>query len=45
MYVVFFFLTAQAISWLFFKQVPSFSVIVGGMFIVAGGVIISIAKT
>jgi len=45
LYVVFFFLTAQTISWLFFKQVPSLTVIVGGMFIVAGGVIISIAKT
>jgi drug/metabolite transporter (DMT)-like permease len=45
LYVVFFFLTAQAISWLFFRQVPSFSVVLGGMFIIAGGVIISIAKT
>jgi hypothetical protein len=44
LYVVFFLLTAQAISWLFFKQVPSFSIVVGGMFIVAGGMIISIAK-
>lgn len=45
LYVVFFFLTAQAISWLIFRQVPSFSIVVGGMFIVAGGVIISVAKT
>jgi small multidrug resistance family-3 protein len=45
LYVVFFFLTAQVVSWLFFKQVPSLGVLVGGMFIVAGGVIISIAKT
>jgi hypothetical protein len=45
LYVVFFFLTAQVISWLFFKQVPSLGVLVGGMFIVAGGLIISIAKT
>jgi small multidrug resistance family-3 protein len=45
LYVVFFFLTAQAISWLIFRQVPSLAVMVGGMFIVAGGVIISAAKT
>jgi multidrug transporter EmrE-like cation transporter len=45
LYVVFFFVTAQTITWLFFKQIPPFSVVVGGIFIVAGGVIISIAKT
>jgi hypothetical protein len=45
LYVVFFFVTAQIISWLFFKQAPSFGVLVGGTFIVAGGLIISIAKT
>ncbi len=44
LYVVFFFLTAQAISWLIFKQVPSLAVMVGGMFILAGGVIISVAR-
>src|SRR5580700_3768359 len=30
LYVVFFFLTAQAISWLAFKQIPSLAVLVGG---------------
>jgi small multidrug resistance family-3 protein len=45
LYVVFFFLTAQAISWIIFKQIPSLAVFVGGVFIVAGGVIISMAKT
>jgi multidrug transporter EmrE-like cation transporter len=44
LYVVFFFLTAQLVSWIFFKQVPPLAVMVGGMFIVAGGVIISVAK-
>ena len=44
LYVVFFFLTAQTLSWLVFKQTPSLAVIVGGGFIVAGGVIISMAK-
>jgi len=45
LYVVFFFLTAQAISWLAFKQIPSLAVLVGGLFIVTGGVIIAIAST
>jgi hypothetical protein len=45
LYVVFFFLTAQILSWLVFKQAPSLVVIVGGGFIVAGGVIVSMAKT
>jgi hypothetical protein len=34
LYVVFFFLTAQVISWFTFKQIPSLAVVVGGMFIV-----------
>jgi hypothetical protein len=45
LYVVFFFLTAQAISWLAFKQIPSLAVLVGGLFIVTGGVIIVTAST
>src|SRR5208282_4627744 len=45
LYVVFFFLTAQAISWLVFKQFPSPAVVVGAVFIVTGGVIIAIAGT
>jgi small multidrug resistance family-3 protein len=40
-YVVFFFLVAQAIGWFGFNQPPSTSTIVGGAFIVTGGVIIS----
>ena len=45
LYVVFFFLTAQAISWLAFQQIPSPAVLVGGSFIVTGGIIIAIAST
>jgi small multidrug resistance family-3 protein len=40
-YVVFFFVVAQLISWIGFNQPPSRTVIVGGAFIVAGGIIIS----
>src|ERR1700733_8083587 len=45
LYVVFFFLTAQAISGLIFKQIPSVAILVGGMFIVTGGIIIAIARS
>ena len=45
LYVVFFFLTAQAISWLAFQQIPSLAVLVGGLFIVTGGIIIAIPNT
>jgi drug/metabolite transporter superfamily protein YnfA len=44
-YVVFFFLIAQLISWVIFKQTPSRAVLIGGMLIVGGGLVISIAKT
>src|SRR5215470_8326637 len=36
-YVVFFFIVAQLISWLIFHQPPSITLLVGGSFIVAGG--------
>jgi len=45
LYIVFFFLTAQAISWLAFKQLPSMPVLVGGLFILTGGIIIATAST
>ena len=41
-YVVFFFAVAQAISWLAFGQKPSLPILVGGAFIVLGGLIISL---
>jgi len=40
-YVVFFFLVAQAISWVAFNQRPTGPIVVGGAFVVAGGVIMS----
>jgi len=45
LHVVFFFATAQAISWLAFQQPPSPAVLVGGLFILTGGIIIAIAST
>ena len=44
LYVVFFFVIAQLISWLFFKQTPSMTLVLGGSLIVAGGIVISLAK-
>ncbi len=44
LYVVFFFLFAQSISWLVFKQAPSHMILLGGGFIVIGGFIVSLAK-
>jgi drug/metabolite transporter superfamily protein YnfA len=40
-YIVFFFLVAQAIAWLVFGQIPSRGVLLGGTLILIGGVIIS----
>jgi small multidrug resistance family-3 protein len=41
-YVVFFFVVAQLISWLVFSQKPSPSVMIGGLFVIAGGIIMSV---
>src|SRR5262245_35030799 len=41
-YVVFFFVVAQLISWLVFHQPPNRAVLAGGALIVAGGIIISV---
>ena len=41
-YVVFFFLMAQAISWVVFNQRPTTPIFVGGAFIVAGGIVMSV---
>lgn len=43
-YVVFFFLFAQLISWLVFHQRPSGGVLVGGVFIAVGGIIVALAS-
>jgi drug/metabolite transporter superfamily protein YnfA len=40
-YVVFFFFIAQLISWVIFHQRPTTAVLIGGAFIMAGGIIIS----
>ena len=40
-YVVFFFLVAQLINWIFFKQQPGTAVLVGGFLIVCGGAVIA----
>jgi drug/metabolite transporter superfamily protein YnfA len=45
LYVVFFFVISQLISWLVFRQPPSATVLMGGALIVAGGIVISFAKT
>jgi len=39
-YVVLFFIVAQAIAWLAFRQPPSHATLLGGAFILAGGVIV-----
>ena len=41
-YVVLFFITAQLISYFFFGTIPSKTTLMGGTFIIAGGVLISI---
>jgi len=41
-YVVFFFLVAQAISWVFFGQPPNGGTLTGGALIVAGGIVVFI---
>jgi drug/metabolite transporter superfamily protein YnfA len=40
-YVVFFFVVAQLITWIVFHKPPSTTVLIGGGFILAGGAIIS----
>jgi len=43
-YVVFFFVVAQLINWIFFHQRPSGAILLGGVLIAAGGAIISFAS-
>jgi drug/metabolite transporter superfamily protein YnfA len=42
-YVVLFFLIAQAIGWLVFGQVPTRGIWLGGLFIAIGGAIVSVS--
>ena len=44
-YVVLFFITAQLISYFFFGTTPNKTLLVGGAFIVIGGLIISIGNS
>src|SRR4051812_48067838 len=44
LYVVFFFVIAQAISWIGFKQPPSLAVWIGGALIVSGGLVIAVGR-
>ena len=44
-YVVFFFVIAQAISWLVFHQPPTQTTWIGGALIVAGGVVLGVTAT
>ena len=41
-YVVFFFLVAQTISWLVFSQRPTIPIVIGGAFVVLGGIVMSV---
>ncbi len=43
LYVVFFFVIAQMISWIAFKQTPSPALLMGGGLIVTGGLVIALA--
>ena len=45
LYVVIFFVIAQGISWLVFHQPPSGRVMIGGAFIVTGGLVIALGQT
>jgi drug/metabolite transporter superfamily protein YnfA len=45
LYVVFFFVIAQGVSWYFFGQPPSRSVLIGGSLIVSGGLVIALAQS
>jgi len=44
LYIVFFFLLAQAVGWLVFGQAPSRGVWWGGLFVVVGGAILAASK-
>lgn len=45
LYVVFFFVIAQLLSWALFKQPPTTAILLGGGLIVVGGLVISLAHT
>ena len=45
LYVVFFFVIAQLMSWIFFHQPPGRAVLIGGALIVAGGCVIAASQS
>jgi drug/metabolite transporter (DMT)-like permease len=44
LYVVFFFVIAQAISWIAFGQSPSRAVLLGGLLVISGGIVIAVNR-
>lgn len=44
LYVVFFFVMAQIMSWLAFGHLPSRSLLIGGILIVSGGLVIALSE-
>jgi drug/metabolite transporter (DMT)-like permease len=44
LYVVFFFVTAQFMSWVIFHQPPSSTTLLGGALIVCGGIVLGLAN-
>jgi small multidrug resistance family-3 protein len=43
-YVAFFFVVAQLVSWLAFHQKPTPMLLLGGSFIIIGGIVVSLSK-
>jgi drug/metabolite transporter superfamily protein YnfA len=43
-YIVFFFVVAQIISWAAFHQRPDRSIVIGGCFVIVGGLVMSIGS-
>jgi small multidrug resistance family-3 protein len=41
-YIVLFFVVAQVIAWVIFKEVPKPSIMVGGALVIAGGVVMAV---
>jgi drug/metabolite transporter superfamily protein YnfA len=45
LYVVFFFVIAQLISWLGFRQTPPMSTLLGGALIISGGLVVALGRS
>ena len=44
LYIVLFFVVSQAMSWIFFHEVPNRSMWIGGALILAGGAVLAVAN-